>query len=194
MYQYQESVNDKILMMKGLAHNLEYGMALLRSKRVTDFYAPNMIVNPFLCALIFELSIKGMWELSHSKSFGDNGEIKKHGHNTKSIYDELNQEFRENILISYRKQVDITRKTIAASGVQQPHFLSLDECLTENENIVKNAKYKFIHGSKINVVTCIIPGDVKSQTVQMSGKQPPFFIEDLIAITEDYSKKELNNV
>ena len=185
MYNYKESVNQKIIIMEGFVHNIEHGIS--KSRKMSDFYAPNFIVNPYICALIFELSIKSMWELSHSKSFGDSGEIRKYGHNIKDIYKDLNTDFQQNILRLYNEEVDNIKPMVVAYGSQHCCFLTLDECLTENKNIVMNAKYRFIPGSKINVVTCTIPSNGE---LKMSGQQPPLFLKHLISII----KNELNNV
>ena len=193
MTEYQNSVNQKLHIMKGIFHNMIWGMKAHEINPVTgEIAGAHMLTNSFLCAMIFELAIKSMWELSHSKVFGKT-EIDKYSHYIDKVYSDLKVDFREFISSKYNAEVKYFHnalqeylnsyqckkltETKKVSILSCPYF-SLKECLKENQKIVTNGKYKFQKGDKINIVTGIIPNpSLKSDEVNCYRQPSPFLSE-----------------
>jgi hypothetical protein len=101
-----------------------------------------------------------MWEISYKKVF----DKKKYGHRIVEVYPDLKKEFRDFISFQYNLEVSRFRERI--NNHQNDYkegesptidFLSIEECLTENNNLIVNGKYEFQLGDKINVVSGVIP-------------------------------------
>ena len=189
--EYQRSVNQKLLIMKGVFHNMECGIKMEKiNPAIGELDCSNMLANQFLSATIFELAIKSMWELSHSNVFGRT-EINQYGHCIDKIYPCLKGDFREFIEKKYKAEVayfhnglqeilnsyegkDLTeadREFILSC----PYF-SLEECLKGNSKIVTNGKYEFQEERKINIITGIIPkSSLKNDQVDCY-RQPSSFL------------------
>ena len=193
MIKYQCSVNQKLHIMNGVFHNMECGMKLAKiNSALGDLDGRHMLANQFSSALIFELGIKCMWELSHSKVFGRT-EIDQYRHYIHKIYPCLKEDFREFISNKYNAEVTHFRATLQeilnsdqgkyytederAFILSCPYF-SLEECLKANSNIVTNGKYEFQPEQKINVITGIIPkSTLKHDTVDCHEQPSPFLKE-----------------
>ena len=154
---------------------------------ITELEGNHMLANPFLSAVIFELAIKSLWELSHSKGFGSD-EIGQYGHNIDRVYPCLSGNFREFIENKYTAEVTYFRNELQGI-LNSDHFLtedhrvsirscpyfSLEECLKENSEIVTHGKYEFKQGRKINIITGIIPRlDPSTDTVNCYRQPSPF--------------------
>ena len=187
MKNYQCSVDQKLIIMKGIFHNIECGIEMDK-----DLDGNHMLANSFLSAHIFELAIKSLWELSHSKVFGRT-EIGEYGHNIDRVCPCLRGNFREFIEKKYNAEVTYFRnglqeilnsdqyRTEAQKGaiLSCPYF-SLEECLKENSKIVKGGKYKFQQGDKINVITGIFPRIKPSTGSVECYRQPSPFLEEIM--------------
>ena len=185
MKKYQCSVDQKLIIMKGIFHNIECGIKMDR-----DLEGNHMLVNSFLSAHIFELVIKSLWELSHSKVFGST-EIDQYGHNIDRVYPCLRGNFREFIEKKYTAEVTYFRNGLQEILNSDPNLtedyresilscprFSLEECLEENSQIVIHGKYKFQQREKINVITGIIPkSDPSTDTVDCYRQPSPFLAE-----------------
>ena len=103
---YEYSVSQKLDIMKGVFHNMECGMARIKEINPTfnELEGYHMLANQFSSAWIFELAIKSLWELSHSKGF-DTPEIKQYGHCIHNIYPCLKKEFCDFISNEYKVEV-----------------------------------------------------------------------------------------
>ena len=181
--------------MKGIFHNMECGMKMEEiDPAFGELDGNHMLVNSFLSAVIFELAIKSMWELSHSKVFGDD-EISKYGHFIHKVYPCLKGDFHKFIRNEYEVEVAHFRnelQEILNSGqggnytedertfiLSCPYF-SLKECLKENRDIVVHGKYKFQAGNKINVVTGILPCSAPNNEPVNCHRQPSPFLEKIM--------------
>ena len=191
--EYQNSVNQKCHIMNGLFHNMTWGMKAQEINPVTqEFVGTHMLANPFLSAIIFELAIKSMWELSHLRVFGRT-EINQYGHYIDRIYSDLEVYFCEFILNKYDAEVTYFSNALQeylnsyqcknltevekASILSCPYF-SFQKCLEENPKIVTSGKYEFERGNKINIITGIIPNPtLKNDQVQCYRQPSPFLIE-----------------
>ena len=190
--EYQRSVNQKLLIMKGVFHNMKCGMERI-NPLIVELDGSNMLANQFLSATIFELVIKSMRELSHSRIFGVT-EINQYGHCIDRIYPCLSQDFCEFIQNKYNTEVayfrDGLQEILNSDQGRKNHtedervfillcpYLSLEECLRENRKIAIHGKYEFQEESKINVVTGIIPYPSSNNDSVDTYRQPsPFLIE-----------------
>ena len=196
MIEYQYSVNQKLIIMNGIFHNIECGMILLkRNTALGDLDAHHMMANPFLSAVIFELAIKSMWELSHSKVWGK-AEIKDYGHHIDSVYPCLREDFRDFISNKYDAEVanfcntlqEILNSDQSGEGYTEderafilscPYF-SLTGCLEENKKIIIHGKYEFQPEPKINVITGIIPNSSSDQDHVNCCRQPSPFLKEIV--------------
>lgn len=160
---FEIKIKEKLHIMKGIFHNMECGMKMEEiNPAFGELDGNHMLVNPFLSAVIFELAVKSLWELSHSRIF-DNPEITKYGHCIRKIYPCLNEGFCNIIRNKYELEVmhfhnelheilhsyqykDLT-KNEKVSILSCPYF-SFEDCLKENAKIVKNGKYEFQQSSK----------------------------------------------
>lgn len=193
--EYQRSVNQKLLIMKGVFHNMECGIKMeVINPAFGELDGNHMLANPFLSAVIFELAIKGMWELSHSKVFGK-AEIKQYRHSIHKVYPCLKGDFREFISNKYNAEVAYFRNTlqeILNSDQGKNHtedqrvfilscpYFSFEECLEENSKIITNGKYEFQEGNKINIITGIIPISALNNDLIDCYKQPSPFLTEII--------------
>ena len=191
--EYQNSVNQKLHIMNGIFHNMIWGMKAHEINPATgELVSKHMLANSFLSAMIFELAIKSMWELSHSKVFGKT-EIGKYSHYIDKVYSDLKVDFCEFISNKYNAEVKYFHNALQeylnsyqckkvteaekVSILSCPYF-SLKECLKENQKIVTNGKYEFQKGDKINIVTGIIPNpSVKNDEVNCYRQPSPFLSE-----------------
>ena len=201
---YEISINQKMLIMKGVFHNIECGMKTLKPHTVFgEIEGYHMLANPFLSAVIFELAIKSMWELSHSKIFG-RPEIKKYGHKIHKVYPCLNEGLRNVIQYKYELEIIHFRNRLheILHSYQYKHltederdsiltcpFLSLEECLKENSKIIVKGKYEFQQPLKINVVTGIVPKPLTDNNEVECFRQPSPFLIGII----DYIENELKH-
>ncbi|MDE0019312.1 MAG: hypothetical protein OXU51_24235 [Candidatus Poribacteria bacterium] len=186
MIEYQYSVDQKLHIMKGIFHNMECGI------KIGELDGSHMLANPFLSAVIFELAIKSMWELSHSKVFGRT-EIDQYRHYIDRVYPCLREDFCEFIRNKYNAEVTYFRNTLQEIlnsyqcrnlpegdrvSILSCSYFSLKECLKENSKIVTNGKYEFQQGRKINVITGIIPkSDLSNDPVDCYRQPSPFLKE-----------------
>ena len=170
--EYQRSVNQKLIIMKGIFHNMEGGKEIEKTNPAfSELEGNHMLANQFLSAVVFELAIKSMWELSHAKVFGDT-EIQKYRHSIHKVYPCLKKDFREFISNTYKAEVVYCRNTlqeILNSDQGKNHtedrrifilscqYFSLKECLEGNSHIIMHGKYEFQQENKINIITGIIP-------------------------------------
>ena len=193
--EYQYSVNQKLLIMKGVFHNMECGMKMQRiNPSIGELDGSNMLANQFLSAMIFELAIKSIWELSHSKVFGRT-EINEYRHYIHKVYPSLKGDFREFISNKYNAEVayfhnelqeilnsyegeDLTEAN-KVFILSCPYF-SLEECLKENSKIVTNGKYEFQKEGKINVITGIIPKPSLNNDQVDCYRQPSPFLKEIM--------------
>ena len=193
--EYQRSVNQKLHIMNGIFHNIECGMILdERDPAFRDLDGRHMMANPFLSAVIFELAIKSLWELSHSKVWGD-AEIRGYGHHIDSVYPCLREVFREFISNEYDAEVAHFRSTLQEilNSDQRKNYtederefilscpyFSLTECLEENKKIIRDGKYEFQPEPKINVITGIIPNDPSDHDTVNCCRQPSPFLKEIV--------------
>ena len=187
--EYQRSVNQKLLIMKGVFHNMECGLVMGKiNPAIGGLAGSNMLANQFLSATIFELAIKSMWELSHSNVFGRT-EINQYGHCIDKIYPCLKGDFREFIEKKYNAEVayfhnglqeilnSYEGKDLTDSDLSCLYF-SLEECLKGNSKIVTNGKYEFQEERKINIITGIIPkSSLNNDQVDCYRQPSPFLME-----------------
>ena len=109
----------------------------------------------FLYAIIFELSIKIIWEI-------ENGEKCRHTHKILEIYTELSSEKQLHIKSLYNNQATIIRtmkkqpEKSKALNNNSIKFQSLDEALESNENTVINFKYDGIFQGKSSLIGGVI--------------------------------------
>ena len=198
MIEYQRSVNQKHLIMRGVFHNMECGVIIEKvnpTLKVGEIDGCHMLANPFLFAVVFELAIKSMWELSHSEVFAET-QIHQYGHSIDRIYPYLSQNFRHFIEKEYNREVQFFRNELQAISNseegQRNHtkdqwesifncpYLTLEECLKQNLDIIIHGKYKFQEGSKINVVTGIIPYTLSDNDLVDTYGQPSSFLKRII--------------
>ena len=189
----RRSVNQKLLIMKGVFHNMECGMKMEKiNPAFGELDGCHMLANPFLSAVIFELAIKSMWELSHSNVFGKT-EINQYGHYIDRIYPCLRKGFCEFVRNKYNAEVAYFRnilREILNSDQDKNHtkderafilscpYFSLEECLEENPKIVTDGKYEFQERNKINIVTGIIPYSApNNEQVDCYRQASPFLTE-----------------
>ena len=193
--EYQSSVNQKRHIMVGILHNMEWGMNARQINPTTgEFVGTHMLANPFLSAVIFELGIKSMWELFHSRVFGRT-EINVYGHYIDKVYSDLGVDFHEFISDKYDAEVKYFGNALQeylnsyqcknltederTSILSCPYF-SLEECLKENPQIVTNGKYEFQSGNKINIITGIIPNSALENGKVQCYRQPSPFLKEII--------------
>ena len=190
--EYRRSVNQKLIIMKGIFRNMECGIKMEEvNPAFGELDGNHMLVNPFLSAVIFELAIKSMWELSHSKVFGE-AEIKQYGHYIHKVYPCLKGDFREFISKKYNAEVVYFRNTLQEilnsyqgenytedQRVSIPSclYFSLEECLEENRDIVIDGKYKFQQGKRMNIITGVIPKSLNNDSVDCHRQPSPFLTE-----------------
>lgn len=193
MIQYLYSINQKLDIMKGVFHNIESGIKM----GIRELDGNYMRANQFSSAWIFELSIKSLWELSHSKVF-DTAEINQYGHCIHNIYPCLKKEFCDFISNQYKVEVTRTRNELQEvcqnlSSADKEFILSrpyftLEEALSTNSDIIKNGKFKLLDEKKINIITGIMPkSDLKINEVSCC-KQPSPFLERIV----NYIDTQLN--
>ncbi len=176
MNQYQDSVNEKIRIMRGLLFNIECGIELTsKIPSGVGFIDHAFFANPFLYSVIFELSIKSMWEISYTKVF----DKKKYGHRIVEVYPDLKKEFCDFISNQYNLEVSRFRENInkhqndyKKGESPTTDFLSIEECLAENNNLIVNGKYEFQLGNKINVVSGIIPNQTSDNFHTLNPRLP----------------------
>ena len=208
--EYQRSVNQKLIIMKGVFHNMECGMEKT-NPAIGELDCSHILTNQFLSAVIFELGIKSMWELSHSNVFGRT-EINEYRHYIHKVYPCLKGDFREFIKKKYNAEVayfhnglqeilnsyegkDLTE--VDRVFILSCPYFSLEECLKGNSKIVTNGKYEFQEERKINIITGIIPKSSLSNDQVDYYRQPsPFLMEIMNYIqiqlhTPDYVKNLL---
>ncbi len=191
---YQRSVNQKLIIMRGIFHNIECGIEIEKiNPAFGELDGNHMLANPFLSTVVFELAIKSMWELSHSKVFGDT-EIEKYRHYIHKVYPDLKHDFCEFISNEYNVEVACFRNAlqeILNSDQGKNHtedrkefilscpYFSLEECLKENSHIIIHGKYQFQQENKINIITGIIPNSTCDN--------------DLVDCSQPSSCSDLNN-
>lgn len=200
---YKKSANQKLAIMNGIFHNMECGVEMDRiNPAFVELDGNHMLANPFLSTVIFELAIKSMWELSHSKVFGK-AEIKDYGHSIHRIYPCLKGDFQDFISNEYEVEVRYFGDTLqdTLNSDQGEHYtedqkefilscsyFTLEQCLKDNSKIIKNGKYKFQHQNKISVITGIIPNSVLNNDIVICCRQPSPFLKKIT----DYIETELN--
>ena len=191
----RRSVNQKLLIMKGIFHNMECGIEMEETNpAITELDGNHMLANQFLSAVIFELAIKSMWELSHSNVFGKT-EINQYGHYIDRIHLCLRKDFCEFVRNKYNAEVAYFRnrlREILNSDQGKNHtkderafilscpYFSLEECLEENPKIVTNGKYEFQQEQKINVITGIIPNSALDNNLVDCCRQPSSFLKGIM--------------
>ena len=187
--EYEHSMNQKLLIMKGVFHNMECGTEKMAvtNPAFGELDGCHMLANQFSSAWIFELGIKSMWELSHSKIFGK-PEIKKYGHKIHKVYPCLREDFRDFISNKFNSEVTYFHNKLQGESKDLPEadkvfilsrpYFSLEECLKENSQIITDGKYEFQDEKKINVITGIIPKlDPKINEVYCYRQPSPFLKE-----------------
>lgn len=177
-------MDQKLIIMKGIFHNIGCGIRMEEiNPAIRELEGNHMLANPFLSAVIFELAIKSLWELSHSTVFGST-EIGQYRHNIDRVYPCLKKNFREFIENKYTAEVTYFRNELQEILNSDPNlteidresilscpYFSLEECLEENSKIVTQGKYEFQQEEKINVIIGIIP---KSDPVDCYKQPSPF--------------------
>lgn len=109
----------------------------------------------FLYAIIFELSIKIMWEI-------ERGEKCRHTHKIVEIYRELSCEKQLHIKSLYNNQATIIRtmkkqpEKTEIRNHNSINFQSLDEALESNEDTMINFKYNGIFQGKSSLIGGVI--------------------------------------
>ena len=198
--EYESSVNHKLLIMKGVFHNMECGMKMLSiNPAIGELDGSNMLANQFSSAWIFELAIKSMWELSHSKVFWKT-EINEYGHCIHKVYPCLKKDFCDFISNQYNIEVACFRNGLQEifnsdqgrknhtenewKSILSCSYLSLEECLKENYRIITDGKYEFQEGNKINVVTGIIPYSSPNNNQVDTYNQPSPFLKKIVNYIE----------
>ena len=193
--EYQRSVNQKLIIMRGIFHNIECGIEIEKiNPAFGELDGNHMLANPFLSAVVFELAIKSMWELSHSKVFGK-AEIKQYRHCIHKVYPDLKHDFCKFISNEYNVEVAYFRNAlqeILNSDQGKNHtedrrefilscpYFPLKECLKENRDIVTDGKYEFQQGDKINIVTGIIPNSDPNNDLVDCYRQPSPFLKKIM--------------
>ena len=208
---YQGSVNQKLIIMKGIFHNIECGVKMEEiNPAFGELDGNHMLANPFLSAVIFELAIKSMWELSHSKVFGKT-EIGQYGHCIDKVYPCLKEDFRDFISNKYNAEVAYFCNTLQDTlnsdqgknytedqkeFILSCEYFSLEESLEENSKIIIHGKYEFQQENKINIITGIIPNSAPNNDLVDCCRQPSPFLTEIINYiqTQLYSPDYVKNL
>lgn len=116
-------------------------------------------VTHFLYAMVFELSIKIIWEIEHGKE-------PQHRHNILHLYKQLSQASQQKISDMYDDQVSNMEKLISECNGRRNEggeivnlnldLQSLEDALEVNEQIVKNFKYDAQLNGKSSVLCSIM--------------------------------------
>lgn len=120
------------------------------------------IVTHFLYAMVFELSIKIIWEIEQGKE-------SPYHHNTLQLYRQLSQASRQKISDMYDLQISNMEKLISECNGKRNRtgeivnlkmdLQSLEDALEVNEQIVKNFKYDGQLNGKSSVLCSIMWAD-----------------------------------
>ena len=169
---FEYSAIDKKYIALGILHNIIGGIEKLEgyisnpSNPKIQIISALLQSNQFLYAYVFELCMKSIWELSHSKIFVKE-EFDKYKHNIYKLYLTLDintQTFIEELYNSRAKEFNDLFKDIDLYvpvdgynkiAVSSFSCYSFKECLQLNRKIVTEGKYKFREENKINIVTGI---------------------------------------
>ena len=136
----------------------------LRRKRVTHF----------LYAMVFELSIKIIWEI-------EQGEEAPHCHNIRHLYKKLSPESKKRISDMYDTQVSTTKNLIAQLNELtdnhgnpwdiNPDLQSLEDALKTNEKTVVDFKYDGQFKGKSSVLcSMMVEGRSRGHFAKSFGK------------------------
>ena len=200
---YQKSAKEKKHMALGILHNIMSGTDKLREYYVSNPSNSSRDIillgfsqcNQFLYAHVFELGIKSIWELSHSRVFGKK-EIHKYKHNIYRIYRTLDMNAQKFMEEKYNLRVkefyDVFKDSdlhVTVDGYDEmavssfPYY-SFEECLQVNRKIVTEGKYEFQKEKKVNIVTGISPIPNTNGDATMTSMEPSEFLYDIIKYIE----------
>lgn len=107
----------------------------------------------FLCAMVFELAIKIIWEVEKQKK-----KCNPH-HRISEYYEDLSLERQSHIRRLYERQANLIRREIytdAAGRDYRIEFQSLEEALEANPDTVKNFKYDGKLRGKSSVISGVM--------------------------------------
>ena len=199
---YQKSAIDKKHIALSILHNIMSGINKLNeyasnpSNPRREIILPGFLqCNQFLYAHVFELGIKSIWELSHSKVFGEK-EVHKYKHNIYQIYLTLDMNAKNFMEEKYNLRVkefnDIFKHSelyVTVDGydkmaVSSFPYYSFEECLQVNRKIVTEGKYEFQKENKVNIVTGISPIPNTNGDGIMTSMEDPKFLHDIIEYIE----------
>ncbi len=214
---YLESAKKKFFLIKGFCKNIdssvnagdtetiekenvlivEDGKFKTVKVLVNRDSSKHILSNAFLNALILELSIKILWELSHKDVF--NYKNWKNAHDILDIYNNLLPDIQKFISSKYQaelkyfqasleewlnsyKSQDLSKKD--REHLESAQYYSIEDFLRVNRTIVCNGKYEFQIVDKINVITgCVfIPED--NETFMSTDRQPSPFLMEIIDFIE----------
>lgn len=204
---FEYSAIDKKYIALGILHNIIGGIDKLEvyisnpSNPRIQMISALLQSNQFLYAHVFELCMKSIWELSHSKIFTKE-EFDKYNHNIYKLYLTLDintQTFIEQIYNSRAKEFndlfknsDLYVLVDGSNKIALSSFscYSFKECLQLNRKIVTEGKYKFREENKLNIVTGIshllntihiLNANSDALTISM---EPSEFLYDIIKYIE----------
>ena len=115
----------------------------------------------FLCAVLFELAIKIIWEVENQKEC-------EHDHRILKFYNKLSSERRSHIRQLYERQSDLIRREIytdCAGRDYRIEFQSLEDALKANYKTVTNFKYEGGFHGKSSVISGLMWDDDKGSWV-----------------------------
>ena len=116
------------------------------------------VVCHFLYAIVLEITIKIMWELTNNREC-------KHTHNICKLYEEIDEKDQEKIRKFFDEKVSELDGLEGKMGSKKiklgdlVEFASLEEALKSNEDTMKNFKYDNKFEGKTNVISSTIWND-----------------------------------
>ena len=127
--------------------------------KLDDIALRRKLVSHFSYAVVFELSIKIIWEI-------EQGMAAPYHHNILCLYKKLSKESKQKISDMYNAQVDNMKKLLAECNGRRnrggqivnlnPDLQSLEDALKANEQTVKNFKYDGRFNGKSSVLCSIM--------------------------------------
>ena len=171
------------LLEKTLDHVFADSQEEAESKKVDTRYKRKMTAH-FLYAVIFELSIKVIWEIEHNTP-------PKNSHDILSRYKEFSDESKQAISDMYKNQVTNIKHLISLSNSRvdsegntvniNVDLQTLEDALKSNQETIKNFKYDGRFNGKSSVLCSVIWDDDEIYMLPKSVSEiivfPKFLLE-----------------
>ena len=173
---YTEELEHKVKMAESFLHTIQFvegfhgavhapahvlvDNELLENQRGIQVLQRKKVCH-FLYAMLFEITIKIIWEIEKEEQC-------RHTHCILNLYQELSHEKQSQIKYLYEGQVPIIREIVSQQRkvyrernipFSIPTFQSLREALKANRDVVINFKYDGVFGGKSSILGSIIWND-----------------------------------